>query len=247
MEDEDSIRQKLSRSIMVYPRKRLVFNDKQRVHTVFLNDEKLDFSYRHYIGFGYLPSFIYSLCLVMKFDLEEIVHYFLISGLFVGGVVNHRMIKRKYEGIVKHMLISKNYEDIYIGYQDLASREDEEEVIVWGMRDGLKYKRIPLDRVLFIGDREVYKNVEKGQSLKESLKQYEEKKKGNEDKVQFKKIINEFSAFDSGEECIVIVAYDASTKEYIDYEINLGFNELSEYNDYITSLKNKNKIKFHTE
>ena len=160
-----------------------------------------------------------------------------------GYSMNNFIRKEKLKSI-KHMLISPSFDEIIIGVDSLG-KEANNSKLPASVKPlpGLAYKQFSLYNILFIGHTETYKEVKSGVRLESAEKKVSQLLSTENSLVG--EVLTQL--MNKKKPILHLIFYDKATNKYIETEIDLNYNKTTEYEDYIMSLVNKQKMKFFTD
>jgi len=231
--EDASIRSKMARGTLTYPRRRLVFDIPGTVHSIFKDPSinAVDFG-----AFAWVPPSIYSVLLIMRLDIFNPVYHAALVALAGASYYFRRSQTSSQRRRVYHLLISRDFEHLYFGMK--SGREGVE---VFGALHGLDYQKVPLDRVLFFGYKQIFDCVKRGMSLKDA-ERYVADKYLKAPETQVSHLVKRVTK--SRELQLTVVYYDSRQNEYLEAELDLNTNSLESFSDYVECLRDKNKMKF---
>lgn len=254
--ETEPIAARLSKGTQVYPRKKLPFdkhdNKFQEIFKQSYNTET-EASYTFYKLLNYSPAALYLAVIFLRLDLLSPLHWGIESALIAAGYFGNKYIRSEKAKSCKHLLVSANFEELLFGVEDMGTKENTKEETKKEaeqpkaedskLREGLKYKRVKLEEVVWVGYRRGWQRIRKGEDVgeveRESVEEAKDPFAVSDIFTDVVKHLTKKTRF-----LLTIIYYDRNSRSYQELEINPNFNELADVEDYLQALVEKNKLRF---
>lgn len=164
--------------------------------------------------------------------------------LIGAGYYVTNFIKKEKMKAAKHLLISSNFDEIIIGIDNLGKQETKN-ILPNSVKPmlGLTYKQFSVYNILFIGYTETFREVKSGIRLESAQKKMNDMISAEVSLAG--EVLSQLA--NKTKPILTLVFFDKASNKYIETELDLNNNKLNDYEDYLMSLVNKQKMKFFTD